>query len=156
MFSILFLFISLIINAIGDGIRISDVGDFAQFKDNVNNRTSYSGTTVFLDSGLSLAGKTVEPIGTGLSISPAFFCGPGHATSNIKMTSSLENVEFFGYSREPTIRNLILNSSCSITSTYDVFVNAYVGGIIEYCYTNDGPCIIENSVNMEASPSLEV
>ena len=64
------------------------------------------------------------------------------------MTSSLRRVGLFGYSGGLTIKNVILDSSCSITNSFVGSFYAYIGGIIGYCYPNDGPCTIENSVNM--------
>ena len=62
-----FLLVSLINSAIGAKVRISIVDELIQFKDNVNGGTTYSGTTVFLDSDLSLAEVTLEPIGNSTS-----------------------------------------------------------------------------------------
>ena len=64
-------------------------------------------------------------------------------------TSSSQYVGLFGYSRRLTIRNVILDSSCSIMSSFiGSWSSAYVGGFIGYGYANNGPCTIENSVNM--------
>ena len=130
-------------------LRIISVNEFIKFKDNVNSRTNYSGTTVFLDSDLSLNGKSFESIGNSKS---KYFCGTfdgqGHVISNLKMTSSSsEYIGLFGYSSGLSIRNAILDSSCSITSSYSGSNNAYVG-VAGYCLANNAPCTIENSVNM--------
>ena len=112
-----------------DIVRIMSVDEFIQFKDNVNSGTSYSGTTVFLDSDLSLAGKTFELI--GYSESNYFrgaFDGQGHVISNLTMTSSSQYVGLFGYSGGLTIKKVILDSSCSITSTFSGSSDAYIGG----------------------------
>ena len=64
---------SLISNAVAENeMGISTVDEFIQFKDIVNSGTDYSGTTVFLDSDLSLDGKTFDPIG---NFSSNYFCG---------------------------------------------------------------------------------
>ena len=52
-----FLFASLTSSVIGAEVRINSVDDFILFKNNVNGGTTYSGTTVLLDSDLSLTDK---------------------------------------------------------------------------------------------------
>ena len=96
-------------------VRIKNVDELIQFKDNVNNGNRYSWTTVFLESDLSLAGKTFEPIGD--SWDKCFrgtFDGQGHVISNLNVTSSSQHAGLFGYSKGLTIKNVILDSSCSI------------------------------------------
>ena len=132
-------------------MRITSVDEFIQFKDNVNNGTNYEGTTVFLDSDLSFAGEAFEPIGDHSNDFRGVFDGQGHAISNLKIASSLDYVGLFGCTEGSTIKNVILDTSCSITSSLIGSSNAYIGGIIGYCYSwieRNGPCTIENSVNM--------
>ena len=131
---------------IGAELRIRSVDEFIQFKDNVNGGTDYYGTTVFLDSDLSLAGESFEPIGDYSNYFSGVFNGQGHVISNFKMNSSSQDVGLFGYSTGLTIKNVILDSSCSFTNTFSYsFGDASIGGIIGIC---SGPCTIENSVNM--------
>ena len=133
----------------GVEVRIRSVDEFIRFKNNVNEGTSYSGTTVFLESDLSLAEKTFEPIGVPDSnYFNGTFDGQGHAISDLTITSSSQFIGLFGYSRGLTIRNVILDSSCSIASSYSDSDSVFVGGMIGYCKTDNGPCIIENNVNM--------
>ena len=116
-----------------DIVRIMSVDEFVQFRRNVNKGSSYSGTTVFLDSDLSLAGKIFEPIGESRSKSfRGVFDGQGHVVSNLNMTSSSQYAGLFGCSNGLTIKNVVLDSSCSITSSFSSGW-AYVGGIIGYC-----------------------
>ena len=136
---------------IGGEFRITSVDKFIEFREDVRNGNYYSGTTVFLDSDLSLAGKTFNPIGNSYSsYFRGTFDGQGHVISNLKMSSSsLQYIGLFGYSGGLTIKNVILDSSCSITSSsYGSDYKAYIGGIIGYCYAGNGLCTIENSVNM--------
>ena len=105
--------------------------------------------TVFLDSDIDFTGETLEPI--GVSDSNYFngtFDGQGHAISNLNVTSSSGYVGLFGYSRGLTITNVVLDSSCSIISSYKGSFYAFVGGIIGECIADFGLCAIENSVNM--------
>ena len=141
-------------SVIGNEVKIMNVDDFIKFKDEVNKGTNYSGTTVLLGSDLSFAGKTFEPIGyynsdEDFNCFLGVFDGQGHVISNLKMASSLSHAGLFGYSRGLTIRNVILDPSCSITSSFSGSgSSAFIGGIIGECNVYDGPCIIENSVNM--------
>ena len=129
--------------------HIKTFDDFNDFSKAVDFGKSFYGTTVFLDSDLSLAGKSFKPIGKSSRYFRGVFDGQGHMISNLKMTSSSQYVGLFGYSRGLTIKNVILGSSCSITSSYSSSsYSAYIGGIVGYCDTDNGPCTIENSVNM--------
>ena len=135
-------------NAVGAEVRINNVDEFILFKNNANGGTIYLGTTVLLESDLSLAGKTFEPIGAYSTYFLGVFDGQGHVISNLKMKSSSQIVGLFGLSYGLTIRNVILDSSCSLTSSYRKSGNTFVGGFIGYCYANNELCTIENSVNM--------
>ena len=141
--------VALANGVIGAEHRIKNVDEFIEFKDNVNKGIRHSGATVFLDSDLSLAGKSFEPIGNSSSYFYGTFDGQGHVISNLAMTSSFKYVGLFGCLDELTIKNVILDSSCSIKSTFSSSsFSATIGGIIGYCRANHGPCIIENCVNM--------
>ena len=62
-------------------------------------------------------------------------------------SSSSQYVGLFGYSKDATIRNVVLDSSCSVVSSYsgsNFYIVAYVGGITGGCYD----CEVENTVNM--------
>ena len=137
------------IGVLCDEVRITSVDKLIEFKDDVNSGNNYSGTTVFLDSDLSLGGESFEPIGNDYSkYFLGVFDGQGHVISDLAMNSSSQNVGLFGFSYGHTIRNVILDSSCSITSTFNGSNTASIGGIIGYCTTRFGPCTIENGVNM--------
>ena len=134
---------------IGAELRITSVDEFIQFKNNVNRGANYSGMTVFLDSDMDFTGKTLDPIGTSSDYFRGTFDGQGHVIRNLEMTSSSEwYVGIFGYSKGLTIKNAILDSSCSIASTFSNYNYANIGGIIGRCEAENGPCTIENSVNM--------
>ena len=152
-FLLLFLITYFIGNAIGDEVRINSVEEFIQFKDNVSSGTNYSGTTVLLNFDLEFTENTFNPIGYYNGENSRFFSGvfdgQGHAIRNLAInSSSSEYAGLFGYSTGLTIRNVILDSSCTITSSLDGSHNAFIGGFIGHCYANDGHFTIENSVNM--------
>ena len=129
--------------------NIKDPDDLFDFSKVVNKGNNYYGTTVFLDSDIDLNGKAFEPIGYYyFNYFRGVFDGQGHVISNLIMNSSSQYVGLFGNSTGLTIKNAILDSSCSISSTFNGIGHAYMGGFIGYCYTLNGPCINDNSVNM--------
>ena len=136
--------------ALGAEIRIASSSDFIVFINNVNSGSSnYTGTTVLLDADLSFSGVSVDPIGKD-SYNQFFgvFDGQGHVISDFRMNSSSIYTGLFGYSDGLTIRNVVLDSSCSITSSYTGPEHPKIGSIIGKCASNSVPCIIENAVNM--------
>lgn len=138
--------------ALGDEFVISNADEFIQFADDVNIGLNYSGTTVLLSTDIDLSGVEFDPIGMNLPFNDnhfnGTFDGQGHTISNLVMNQSIAHVGLFGYSTGLTIRNLVLDNSCSFTSHYTNSTGeAYVGGIIGHCSATYGPCIIENCVN---------
>ena len=132
--------------ALSNEHHIKNTTEFIQFSKNV---ARYFGTTVFLDADIDFSGglsEQFEPIGTSESISfQGTFDGQGHTISNLVVnSSSSQDVGLFGYSYRRTIKNIVLDSSCSIVSSYNNSNSVYVGGIVGMCYD----CVIENIVNM--------
>ena len=138
---------NLTLYAVWGCTHVETLEDFTIFENSVNKGANYSGITVFLDSDLSFAGKTFDPIGNSSKYFRGTFDGQGHVISNLNMASSFQYVGLFGYSWGLTIKNVILDSSCSITSSCSSD-DVYIGGFIGECYAENGPCTIENSVNM--------
>ena len=123
----------------GSDLRITSAEEFVDF---AKSGSSYSGGTVYLDSDLTLTGS-IEPI----NYFQGTFDGQGHTISNLVVNSSLKYTGLFGYSEGTIIRNVVIDSTSSITGS-NVGSDSFVGGIIGYCRTNKGPCIIENNINM--------
>ena len=126
-------------------IHIKSTEEFIQLSKAVNNGTeSYSGVTVFLDADIDFSGglsDQFEPIGKGYSKPfQGVFDGQGHTITSLTMNSSSQYSGVFGYSKGATIRNVVLDSSCSVVSSY----STYVGGVAGEC----SDCKIENTVNM--------
>ena len=135
----------------GEDYHISSASDLIQFSNNVSSGTTYSGATVFLDADIDFSGglsEQFEPIGTYDKYFQGTFDGQGHTIRNLAIDFSLWYIGLFGYSKGATIRNVVLDSSCSVLSTCDDYSEAYAGGIVGYYEANNGPCIIENIVNM--------
>ena len=138
--------------------RISTIEEFMDFARFVNyEENSYNGTTVLLDADIDFAGgfsKQFEPIGkVGRSVHDEVnyfqgtFDGQGHSIKNLVIESDMRAVGLFGFSKgETTIRNLVLDESCSVTS-YCNDSDVSIGGVIGKIYASAGNCRIENVVN---------
>ena len=131
--------------------HINSSSGFIEFSKNVSSGTNYSGTTVFLDADIEFSdglSEQFEPVGTSSNYFQGTFDGQGYTISNLAIKSSSQYVGLFGYSKGATIRNVVLDSSCSVVSSYSGSYNIYVGGVVGRCYGYNGPCAIENNVNM--------
>ena len=139
--------------ALGYELRIKNTSDFITFSNNVNSGTSYAGTTVFLDTDINFLddlSSSFSPIGRSTS---RYFCGTfdgrGYTISNLTMMASIQFIGIFGYSGGATIRNIVVDRSCSLTNTYSSSSSpTYTGHIIGKCTAETGPCTVENIVNM--------
>ena len=143
------LFAALVGSAIGDSLEISTADELIQFRTNVKGGTTYEGTTVLLSSDIDLTEKALYPIG-GYD-APQFlgvFDGQGYVIRNLVMESTSDYVGLFGYSAGLTVRNVIIDSSCSIKSSYGDGRSSSIGAFVGECKASKGPCTIENSVNM--------
>ena len=129
-------------SALGAEHIIETPSDFIQFVNEVNSgNSSYSGTTVLLDADISLSGETLDPIGKDSSNQfLGVFDGQGHTISGLKMNSTSQYKGLFGYSEGLTIRNVVLDSSCSFTSSYTNSYDAYLGSIIGYFLSKQYKC----------------
>ena len=149
---LLFLFYQSVLGA-GEEFRINTAEGLVNFSKIVNSGTNYSGTTVFLDADIDFSGgfsEQFEPIGKDYYNSfQGTFDGQGHTISNLAINSSSSSYAgLFGYSRDATIRNVVLDSSCSVVSSFSGSSSAFVGGIIGGYYAFNGLCVIESNVNM--------
>ena len=138
--------------------RINSASEFVKFSEDVRGGTNFYGTTVFLDSDIDFTrdlSQQFKPI--GIYVEQHFngaFDGQGHTISNLVVNSSSDwasALGLFGYTFGVTIRNVVIDESCSFTSSYTTdssSVAALVGGIIAQCSSSDGPCNFEGCVNM--------
>ena len=137
-------------SVLGAELIIKSASEFTAFANDVNGGSNYSGTTVFLDSDLSLS-EGIDPIGTYSNPFCGVFDGQGHVISDLKMAKALHYVGLFGYSKYAIIRNVVLDDSCSITSSFagsTMVGNPSVGGIVGYYHSYKVQSGIENSINM--------
>ena len=138
---------------------ISNAGELITFSNSVNDGTTFEGTTVFLteDIDFSSSNKSgFEPIGKS-DKSKNFlgvFDGQGHIIKNLVMSSSdFRFTGLFGYSEGVSIRNLVLDETCSFSRYHlpnDSVNNngTFISTIIGAWATGTGKtCIIENVVN---------
>ena len=150
-FFLLSLLLSLSEPIFGMEYRIHNASEFIQFTNKVNSGTNYVGVTILLDSDIEFAGETLEPIGKNDHYYfLGAFDGQGHTISGLQTYSHSEYVGLFGYSgRSITIKNVVLDSSCSIEGTLGT-PSRFMGGILGYFYEKDeaASCDIENCVNM--------
>ena len=128
-----------------DELKIHNAEELIDFSNNVNGGTNYSGTTVYLDSDIDFTpslSQQFQPIGNSSKFSNVAFDGQGHAINNLGLNSSSLYVGLFGFSTGGTIKNVVLDKTCSVTSYGSNTVST--GSISGYCMS----CVIENIVNM--------
>ena len=132
--------------------RLATPDDFIDFTRIIKGWSSFLGTTVFLDADVDFSGIEFEPIGTRSNIKIVHFLGTfdgqGHVIRNLNINSTSRYVGLFGYSDGMTVRNLVLDESCSISSySQSNSGHFYMGGFIGQCYMYNLGCNIENCVN---------
>ena len=120
----------------GNELRIKNASELIELSKNVNYGTSYSGKTVFLCADIDFSGglsEQFEPIGTSNSFQGTFD-GQGYTISNLAINSSFEYVGLFGFSNDATIKNVVLDDSCSVVNSFIGNANIRVAGIVGVCY----------------------
>ena len=150
--------LSLLLVLIGPGavsennLTIGNPQELIYFAMTVNEGTSYSGTTVFLESDILFTdelSRQFEPVGERYEACfLGTFDGQGHTITNLTIKSDSKYTGLFGYSSGISIKNVVVDSSCSVTSPFSSSTSVYIGGVIGGCQSTKGPCIIENTVNM--------
>lgn len=147
-FSFLFSFLLLVEASFACKSKfIHDANELIQFSNDLDSGISYTNYTVYLTADIDFSGLSAQ-----FSPIPGFvgeFDGQGYTISNLVISlSTLRYVGLFRSSGGVTIRNTVIDSSCSISSSYSTSGTAYLGGFIANCGTKKRPCIIENNVNM--------
>ena len=137
----------------GKDYKINSASDLVVFSNLVISGQKFTGTTVLLESDIVFTdelSKQFRPIGnTKECFQKVTFDGQGHIISGLVMESGYyDDLGLFSVARGITIRNVVIDDSCSITSRYGSLTSHTVGGIIGYCLGIEAPCIFENNVNM--------
>ena len=138
-------------------ININNAQEFIQFSNDVSSGKNMD-ATVFLDNDIDFTGLSdqFKPIGNGYSnLFTGVFDGQGHTISHLTIkNTNLYEFGIFSESSGTTIRNLIVDSTCSIAGSrrsgvpYEPLF-LFVGGIIGKCEPYlEKDCIIENNVFM--------
>ena len=136
-------------SVLGDNaLKISNPNELIEFSNNTNDGTTYEGTTVLLDGDIYFTDELSRQF-LPIKDFSGTFDGQGHVIRNLKIESVSKNVGLFGYSTGTTIKNVVMDESCSVVNNYILDgKQTYSGGVIGYCYSYVGKCIIENNVNM--------
>ena len=133
--------------------------DFIDFCAAVNYGNNYLGTTVFLEEDIDFSGNLSNRFrpagdcdvhaGSDCNCFLGTFDGQGHRVSNLAIrTTATGTTGVFGHSFGMTIKNLVLDASCTVTNTYNSQDAVYAGGILGGCWAAKGPCAVEGVVNM--------
>lgn len=129
--------------------HITNAAEFATFVSFAGRGTDFKGTTIYLETDLDLSGvfsQQSEPIDYFIGT----FDGQGHVFRNFMLNSSQQHTGVLGFSRVMTIKNIVLDESCTIENSYDdgSTNDIYMGAIIGMCYAQNGPCVVSGCVNM--------
>ena len=119
----------------------------------VNDGTDlFSGDTITLAADLDLKEMQWTPIGNSSRSFQGTFDGGGYTISNLKIESAEQYVGLFGYIKNSTIQNVVLESPdiTATTSLAKASVGALVGyasgtGNVEYCAVRNGSVSAPNS-----------
>lgn len=138
---------------LGDNIvTFYTAADLIKFSNDVNSGNNYSGTTVLLGADIDFfnLSDSFKPIGsyydTGFWGS---FDGNGYTISNLALESNMYHIGFFGVMQGRSIKNVVLDSTCTVTNTrVDNFTEGYTGGIAGYANASFGYTSFDGCVNM--------
>lgn len=137
-------------------VHIKDVDDFMNFTSHVNNELiNFKGTTVLLETDLDMSDvDDFVPIGSSVTDKEVFsgvFDGQGHHIGNLTFESVNRYFGLFGNTNGATIRNVIIDDTCTFTNKFvppsGDYSTVYVGGIVGYCATTEAECKINNCVS---------
>ena len=120
----------------GEELRITNAEELVAFSRNVNAGTSYAGATVFLDNDIDFAGVEGEGLSQQFDVigkdpTNCFrgtFNGQRDAVRGLAVNSSDAYAGLFGISTGAIIRNLVVDGTCSVTSSYTNPMLGAVGG----------------------------
>lgn len=130
-----------------NALRIHNASELVKFSDDVKSSTTYKEYTVYLDSDIEFTTDLSQQFKPIEKYFQGTFDGQGHIISNLVLISPAKHVGLFGHSIGANVRNIVIDDSCSFTSTYSKD-EIRIGGIFGDCVAQNEPCIIENTVNM--------
>ena len=139
-----------------DPYIINNVEQFKEFRDSVNNGTTYEGKYIKLDANIDLEGEVWEPIGTSKNEFKGNFDGGNKVISNLNIQNPLSiGVGLFGYASEGTIKNVILDN---VTIRSQRYAGALVGKAFKMKEISNvivkGNIIIDGDINLNAKESI--
>ena len=134
------------------GLDIRTKEEFLDFSRRVTNGDNYKDETITLLNDIDFSGVEFEPMGIAfdndeVSSFEGTFDGQGHIISNLNITSSEISVGLFGYVYGGSVKNMVLDSSC-VVSSVDSKENAFVGGVIGFLFSTSNSITVRNIVNM--------
>lgn len=136
----------------GEIVNISTAAELIQFSKNVNAGTDYYGMTVLLTDDIDFTGglsSEFSPISITAHMFIGTFDGQGHTIRNLEIKSTRSFVGLFGIiAQGATVKNVVMDSSCSISNTCDDEYIGTVGSIAGACATYSIGCKLLNNVNM--------
>lgn len=101
---------------------IHNASELVEFSNDVNGGTSYSGYTVYLVADIKFdytLSQQFKPIGFSDNYFHGTFDGQGYVISALTISSSsFRYTGLFGVSTGITIKNVVIDNTCSFTSTY--------------------------------------
>ena len=127
----------LLASVLGVDFNINSMADFETF---AADPSIYG--AVYLNTDLDFTGKTVTPIGSFQGM----LYGNGHFIKNLKIISNVPNVGLFGSLTGVTVKDLIIDYTCTFKSTYAnqiIFEPVSVGSVVGKCTR----CTFENIIN---------
>lgn len=132
--------------------RISKPSHLEEFEKAVNGGVDYSGTTVYLDSDINMKGTIMDSLCTATVANTFTFDGQGHVIKNLTVRMTSKNVGLFAFSLGVTVKNLVLDSACTVENNYkskgSVYETVLTGGIIGYCASSRATCLVDSVVDL--------
>lgn len=136
-------------------LHIQSVDDFLNFTQRVNVEfETFRDTTILLETDLDMTGvEDFEPIGSAITRKEEFsgiFDGQWHHIGNLTHITTDRVSGIFGYINGATIRNLIVDDTCTFTNLFvlpenpENHTSGFIGGIVGACVASDSECRVYN------------
>ena len=132
--------------------QIGDAKNLTIFSTMVNGGANKANAVLTADIDMTEYSAMYLPIGNENSKYSGIFDGQGHCISNLNVSLNSGHVGMFGFIQSPaTIKNFILDESCSIESTKDHWVGL-IGSV--YKDTDGNEDVYLENLGMEGSVKL--